>query len=399
MLGALCQGPTRILHGLDSDDVKRSRAAVQALGVSVRQQGEAWVVEGNGLKGLKAPNGPLDMGNSGTTTRLLMGILAGCPFEATLMGDDSLSSRPMRRVTEPLEKMGAAIRGDHGNDRLPLTIRGGSLRGIRHTLSVPSAQVKSALLLAGCFAQGPTTVVEAVPTRDHTERMLTFLGGQVTRRGSEVTVDPGGTLRGKELEVPGDFSSAAFFLVAAAILQGSSVSIQRVGLNPTRTGLLAILQRMGAHVQTAPRPGGAWEPVGEVTVTSAPMRAVTVESSMIPGVIDELPILMVAATQAQGISRLVGVGELRVKETDRIRSMVTGLSSMGARIRSEADTVIVEGPTRLKGQTVDSFGDHRTAMALAVAGLTAEGRTTVEGSEWIRISFPEFEEVLGSIRR
>ena len=273
------------------------------------------------------------------------------------------------------------------------------MKGTRHTLAVPSAQVKSALLLAGLSAEGPTTVVEPVPTRDHTERMLTFLGAKVARRGDEVTVEPAAKMSGREMEVPGDFSSAAFFLVAAAIVPGSHITIRRVGLNPTRTGLLDLLKRMGARVQVIPRPGAAWEPVGDVKVEAAPLKAVTVEPSLIPGIIDELPILMVAASQAEGVSRMEGVGELRVKETDRIRSMVTGLSAMGADIRSEGDTVIVEGPRRLKGAVVDSFADHRTAMALAVAALAAEGTTTVQQSEWVSISFPDFERTLKAIRR
>ena len=273
------------------------------------------------------------------------------------------------------------------------------MKGIRHTPAVPSAQVKSALLLAGLSAEGPTSVVESVPTRDHTERMLTHLGAEVTRRGQEVVVWPGKKLRGREIEVPGDFSSAAFFLVAAAIVPGSSVTVRRVGLNPTRTGLLDLLRRMGAQVQVSLRPGGAVEPVGDVKVEGAPLKAVVVEPALIPNIIDELPILMVAATQAEGISRMEGVGELRVKETDRIRSMVAGLSGMGASIRSEGDSVFVEGPSRLKGAAVDSFGDHRTAMALAVAGLAARGKTTVQGSEWVSISFPDFQEKLRAIRR
>ena len=399
LLGALARGSSRILHCLASDDVERSRRAVEALGVPVRRDGEAWIVEGKGIEAFRAPASALDMGNSGTTTRLLLGILAGCPLEVALTGDASLSSRPMRRVTEPLEKMGAVIRGENGADRLPLTIRGGRLKGIRHTPAVPSAQVKSALLLAGLSAEGPTTVMEPVPTRDHTERMLTYLGAAVARKGQEVTVTPGEKLHGREIEVPGDFSSAAFFLVAAAILPGSGLTVRRVGLNPTRTGLLDLLQRMGARAQVSPRPGSAWEPVGDVQIQGGPLKAVTVEPALIPNLIDELPILMVAATQAEGTSRMEGVGELRVKETDRIRSMVTGLSGMGAAIRSEGDAVIVEGPCRLKGASVDSFTDHRTAMALAVAALAAEGKTTVRGSEWVSISFPDFWETLEAIRR
>ncbi|MDO8730798.1 MAG: 3-phosphoshikimate 1-carboxyvinyltransferase [Candidatus Omnitrophota bacterium] len=405
LLGALAHGSTRVLHCLASDDVERSRRAVETLGVPVRRDGEAWIVEGKGIEAFRKPAAPLDMGNSGTTTRLLMGILAGCPFETTLMGDASLSSRPMRRVTDPLQEMGAVIRiaAGAGGRHLPLTIRGGGLKGIRYTPPVPSAQVKSALLLAGLSAEGPTTVVELVPTRDHTERMLRYMGAKIETAGQGITVEPGGKLRGREIEVPGDFSSAAFFLVAAAIVPGSSVTVRRVGLNPTRTGLLDLLKRMGANIKIASAPSGhrndELEPIGDVTVSYASLKAVVVEPALIPNIIDELPILMVAATQAEGISRMEGVGELRVKETDRIRSMVAGLSGMGASIRSEGDSVFVEGPSRLKGAAVDSFGDHRTAMALAVAGLAARGKTTVQGSEWVSISFPDFEEKLKAIRR
>ncbi len=438
LLAALAHGPSRVLRCLASDDVGRSRRAVEALGVPVRKDGEAWIVEGKGIEAFRAPGEALDMGNSGTTTRLLLGILAGCPLEVTLIGDTSLSRRPMRRVTEPLQKMGAKIeiasdpsgpRNDDA-DHLPLTIRGGRLKGIRHTPAVPSAQVKSALLLAGLAAEGTTTVVEPVPTRDHTERMLRYMGAKIEIAEpvpseardlapagpprNDITIQPGAKLHGREIEVPGDFSSAAFFLVAAAILPGSNLTVRRVGLNPTRAGLLELLKRMGAKISVIARsegdpslrsgqapqsPHDELEPIGDVTVSYAPLKAVTVEPALIPNLIDELPILMVAATQAEGVSRMEGIGELRVKETDRIRSMVAGLSALGAGIRSEGDCVSVEGPRRLKGAAVDSFTDHRTAMALAVAALTAEGKTTLRGSEWVSVSFPDFWETLKAIRR
>lgn len=394
----------RIRNLLRSDDVGRSRKAMEDLSVSIHEEREkapgassqAVVVEGRGPEALRRPSHPLDMGNSGTTTRLLLGILAGRPFEATLIGDASLSKRPMRRVTEPLEKMGARF---EGGDHLPLTVRGGKLTGIRHALPVASAQLKSALLLAGLQAEGPTTVVEPVLTRDHTERMLRFLGARVRTAGTEVTIEPGAPLQAKELDVPGDISSAAFFLVAAAVVPGSAVTARGVGLNPTRTGFLELLRKMGAEVRVSAAPDAGWEPRGDITVTHRPLRAVAVGPSLVPGMIDELPILIVAATQAEGVSRMEGLGELRVKETDRIRSMVEGLSAMGARIRAEGDSVVVEGPSPLRGARVDSFSDHRTAMALAVAGLAAEGETRVEGSEWIGISFPEFAGSLEQLRR
>ena len=396
LLGALCRGTLRITHLLRSDDVGRSRRAVEELGISTREEGEAVLVEGRGPEALRRPSQPLDMGNSGTTTRLLLGILAGCPFEATLIGDESLSKRPMRRVTEPLEKMGAAF---EGGDHLPLTVRGGALRGIRYTLPVASAQVKSAVLLAGLWASGATTVTEPIPTRDHTERMLRFLGARVRTSGTEVTVEPGPRLEARDLDVPGDISSGAFFLVAAAIVPGSTVTIRGVGLNPARTGLLDVLRRMGAIVTVTPAPDAGWEPRGDVTVAHRPLRAVTLRPSEVPGMIDEIPLLMVAASQAEGMSRMEGLAELRVKETDRIQSMVQGLSAMGARIRADGESLFVEGPARLRGCRVRSFSDHRTAMALAVAGLAAQGETSVQGSEWIGISFPEFAENLQRLRR
>ncbi len=368
---------------------------MEELGVPIRDEGGAVLVEGRGPEALRAPSRPLEMGNSGTTARLLLGILAGRPIQATLIGDESLSKRPMRRVTEPLERMGASF---EGADHLPLTVRGGALRGIRYSLPVASAQVKSAVLLAGLSADGPTTVVEPVPTRDHTERMLRHLGARVRTAGTEVTVEPGARLQARELDIPGDISSAAFFLAAAAIVPGSSVTVRGVGLNPARTGFLDILRAMGAQVAVTPAPDSGWEPRGDVTMVHGPLRSVTLEPSAVPGVIDELPILMVAATQAAGVSRMKGLDELRVKETDRIQSMVQGLTAMGARIRAEGDSVFVEGPARLRGARVSSFADHRTAMALAVAGLTAEGETSVEGSEWVGISFPEFAQLLERLR-
>jgi len=312
----------------------------------------------------------------------------------------------MRRVTEPLTKMGAVIQGADGGNRLPLTIRGGQLNGIRYTLPIPSAQVKSALLLAALYAKGPTTIIEPIPTRDHTERMLSCLGADLRKEGVEITVAPGGELKGKEFTVPGDISSAAFFLVAAAIVPGSSVTARSVGLNPTRTGFLDVLRQMGASITVIARPEGpkqsdiqVWEPLGDVTLKHAPLRAIRMDSQVIPRVIDELPILMVAATQARGVTLIQGSGELRVKETDRIVSMVTGLSAMGAKIQARGDEIRIEGPTPLKGSSVSSFNDHRTAMALSIAGLAAQGATTIESSEWIDISFPSFVESLDALRR
>ncbi len=405
LVGAIAEGTTRIRHLLDAADVRTTARALATLGIPIRWEKEAVTVEGKGLRGFQPPVRPLDMGNSGTTTRLLLGILAGRPFEATLVGDDSLSKRPMARVTKPLSEMGASF-DPPAAEHLPLRIRGGKLRGIFHPLIIPSAQVKSAILLAGLFAQGKTTLAEPTPTRDHTERLLRFFGARITvhpnaqGEGSSVTVEPGAALKSCDLEILGDISSAAFFLTAAAILPGSLIAAKGVGLNPTRTGFLDLLERMGAQVRRVQTAGEDWEPVGEVTVSyRGPLKGVTVEPDEISSLIDELPILMVAATQARGRTLIKGAGELRVKETDRIHSMGEGLVGMGAKVRDVGSQMVIEGPTPLKGATVSSFGDHRTAMALAIAGLVAQGPTTIQGSEWIDISFPEFPRILESIRR
>jgi len=394
LTGAIASGTTQIHALLKSQDVATTRLAVEALGVKVKAKGQALLVEGKGA--LKAPSAPLEMGNSGTTARLLLGILAGQSFSATLTGDDSLSKRPMRRVTEPLQQMGAKFKGQ---EHLPLTIQGGKLSGVRYALPVASAQVKSALLYAGLFAEGPTTVVEPVSTRDHTERILRSFGAELSRAGTEVTIQPKDKLQGRSLTVPSDFSSAAFFLVAASIVKGSSLTLPSVGLNPSRSGLLELLQRMGAAISAKVTAGQDWEPMGEIHVQTASLKGISIEPEEVPGVVDELPVLMVAATQAEGTTRIEGAGELRVKETDRIKSMVTGLSALGANIRAETDAVIIEGPTPLKGAQVDSLGDHRTAMALAVAGLVAQGATTIKQTQWIEISFPGFAQVLLSVVR
>lgn len=357
------------------------------------------------------------MGNSGTTARLLLGLLAGLPIEATLEGDASLSQRPMRRVIEPLRRMGAKIAsastgsGNGAEDHLPITVRGGNLNSIAYTLPVASAQVKSALLYAGLNARGRTEVTEPVSTRDHTERILRYFGAEIETAGGIITLEPG-RLEGRQVRVPGDISSAAFFLAAAAVMPGARVTVRQVGLNPTRTGFLKILQEMGAKIEIARvqeesptrygGPGGTpcrpeWEPVGEVTVAAAPLKGVRVPADRIAGVIDELPVLMAVATQAEGITRIEGAGELRVKETDRISSMTTGLTALGGRVRVEDETVEVEGPTPLRGARLESAGDHRTAMALTVAALRAEGPSVLSGAEWVGISFPGFFEILSAL--
>ncbi|PIQ81982.1 MAG: 3-phosphoshikimate 1-carboxyvinyltransferase [Candidatus Omnitrophica bacterium CG11_big_fil_rev_8_21_14_0_20_64_10] len=391
LIGAAAHGTTRITGCLMAQDVLSSIGAVRALGVPVEVAGTTVIVNGRGIESWKEPKQPLDLGNSGTTTRLLMGLLSGSGVSAELTGDDSLRSRPMGRVVEPLTRMGAKITG---GERLPLRISGRQLKGIRYELPVSSAQVKSALLLAGLGAQGVTTVVEPVPTRDHTERMLKAFGAELTVSGREILLTPGRKLIGRPVSVPGDISSAAFFVAGALLVKGSDLTIRNVGLNPGRTGLLTVLKAMGGAIEVQPEAEQGGEPVGTVRIRGSALRGTRVTAEAIPSLIDELPVLMAAATQAEGVTLLEGVGELRVKETDRVHSMVTGLTGMGAKVRADGENLIIEGSTPLTGAAVDSFGDHRTVMALAIAGLIATGPTRIHGAEAVAISFPQFPDLL-----
>lgn len=403
LLCALADGETHLGPWPSSEDCQCTLEVIQALGVPVQRVGPTVRISGRGLQGLQHPPGELSCGESGTTLRLCAGVLAGQPFRSVLSAGASLRRRPMRRIVEPLTQMGARVQGvirEGLNDVYPpLTIEGcRPLRSITYRLPVASAQVKSAVLLAGLFAEGRTAVIELAPTRDHTERLLSTLGALVRREGAQVAVEGVPALRSPgRLTLPGDFSSGAFFLVAAACVADSRVELREVGLNPTRTRLLSVLQRMGASVRTTVLED-RWEPRGTVVVEASALHATSVEPQEVPGLIDELPVLMVAACCAAGTTVLQGLGELRVKETDRIQSMVTGLKRMGAAIEvTEAHTLCITGGTRLRGASVDGAGDHRTAMALAVAGLVAEGATRIAGAECIEKSFGEFFEVLGTL--
>lgn len=404
LASAIAEGATRIEPWPSADDCQRTLKLVQALGAKAQQEGEALIIEGC-ARHFHPPSGILDCHESGTTLRLAAGLLAGQSFVSVLSASPSLVKRPMQRITEPLSLMGAVIKGKTGAAAgevyPPLTIEGRRpLRAIRYALPVASAQVKSAILLAGLFADGPTEIVEGQPTRDHTERIFQAFGHPVTKQGSTITIEPGKLVSPGKLILPGDISSAAFFLVAASIVPGSRISLSSVSLNPTRTGLLPLLKRMGASIAIDPDADQAWEARGTVTVKSAPLSAITVEPSETPGVIDELPILMVAAAVARGVSVFRGVGELRVKETDRVQSMVEGLGRMGVPIRMPAEDVLeIIGGNPLKGAAVESAGDHRTAMSLAIAALAAQGSTTIAGAESVTKSFPEFFRFLGTIAR
>jgi 3-phosphoshikimate 1-carboxyvinyltransferase len=397
MLGAISEGETTVRGFGRSGDTESTIAAVRGLGVEVQEDDvDQLRIEGTGLRGLREPDGPIDCGNSGTTLRLLAGILAGLNGRFELSGDDSLSRRPVDRIAEPLAQMGAHVESNDG--RPPLVVEGGDLHGIRYELPVASAQVKSCVLLAGLYAHGRTTVVEPLPTRDHTELMLTAAGVSVTRRQRRISVGPAERLRLSEIVVPGDFSAAAPFVVAATLLPGSELTIHDVGLNPRRTGLLDVLARMGARITTFHRHRSRGERVGDLEVGSAELVATTVGPEEVPLLVDELPLFALAAACARGDSRLEGARELRVKETDRIETVTAVLRALGVRISATEDGFTVRGvPARLRGGRMSSHGDHRIAMLGAVAGLVSRDGVELGDAEAVAVSFPGFFELLDSV--
>jgi 3-phosphoshikimate 1-carboxyvinyltransferase len=397
MVGAIGDGETRIGGFGRSADTEATIAAVRALGVTVVEDDvDSLRVEGAGMRGLRTPAGPIDCGNSGTTLRLLAGILAGQEGRFEVTGDDSLRRRPVDRIAEPLALMGAQV--ETANGRPPLTLEGGELRGIRYELPVASAQVKSCLLHAGLYAQGRTIVVEPLPTRDHTEIMLAAAGVQLSRRPGRVSLGPVERLRLGEVEVPGDFSAAAPFIVAATLLAGSELTIHDLGLNRRRTGLLDALDRMGARITIFHRRRAGGEPIGDLEVHSAELVATTVRPEEVPLLVDELPLFALAAACARGESVVEGARELRVKETDRIETVTTSLRALGVRIAESDDGFRVRGvPTRPKGGGMRSDGDHRIAMLGAVAGLISRQGAEIEDAEAVAVSFPGFFELLESV--
>jgi 3-phosphoshikimate 1-carboxyvinyltransferase len=400
LIGALGEGETRVRGFGRSGDTESTAHALRALGVEIEDVGEdEVVVHGIGLRGLRAPAEPIDAGNAGTLLRLLTGALAGQRGTFHVTGDDSLRTRPMDRVAEPLTRMGARITTTNG--RAPLTVEGSdALRGIEYTLPVASAQVKSALLLAGLNAEGTTTVIEPAPTRDHTELMLGAAGATVRTRPGSVSLDPAARLRLDEVLVPGDFSAAAPFVVAATLLTGSELTIHDLGLNPRRTGLLDVLERMGARISVFNRrkAGGEW--IGDVEVHAAELVGTEIGASEVPLLVDELPLFALAAAMARGESRVRGAGELRVKETDRIETVTNALRALGVRIRATDDGFSVRGvPARPRGGRMSSGGDHRIAMLGAVAGLVSREGVAVGDADAVAISFPGFFDLLNSVSR
>ena len=396
LFGAIAEGTTRITGLLPAEDPLSTAACLRAMGVTISaiEAGQPVTVEGVGLDGLREPDDVLDCGNSGTTMRLMLGLLAGrAGRHFVLTGDGSLRRRPMQRVGGPLAQMGARISGRSGGNLAPLAIQGQQLQGATIRTPVASAQVKSALVLAALTASGPTTVIEPVQSRDHSERMLRAFGAQLSVGGpglTEVQVTPGSSLRGQEVIVPGDISSAAFWLVAGAITPGADLTVQNVGLNPSRTGVLDVLEQMGARIELLNGREVAGEPVGDLRVTHGPLKAFTIDAALIPRLVDEIPVLAVAACYAEGVSRVTGAEELRVKETDRLAVMARQLGAMGARIEEFADGLSIEGGGPLHGAEVDSETDHRVAMSLAVAAQVAQGPTQLHRPEAAAVSYPGF---------
>jgi len=414
MLAALADGTSVVEGFLTSEDCLNTLTAVSALGARVKREGtDVHIVGTNGR--FHAPSGVLDMGNSGTGARLLTGLLAAHPFTSEITGDASLRSRPMRRIKEPLELMGARIELLGPNGCAPLRVHGGRLRGIEYRLPVASAQVKSCVLLAGLLAEGTTTVLEPVETRDHTERLLKAMGVPVRCDGLRISVEGCGgeglRLPGSRWVVPGDFSSAAFWIVAAAVRAGSEVVVEGVGLNPRRTGLLGILRRMGAEIAVQESPGGddagrtasgpaAWEPVGKISVSGRRLRGTEIFGAEIANVIDELPIAAVAGALADGQTVIRDASELRVKESDRIAAMAACLRAFGVRVEEHPDGLTVYGGARIRGGgTIDSRGDHRIAMAAAVLAKFADGPTRINGVACIATSYPSFWEHLEKLEQ
>jgi 3-phosphoshikimate 1-carboxyvinyltransferase len=397
MVGAVGEGETTVRGFGRSADTEATIAAVGALGVAVDEEDVDTIrVHGVGLGGLREPPGPIDCGNSGTTLRLLAGLLAGQQGRFELTGDDSLRRRPVDRIAEPLTQMGARVETAGGKP--PLVLEGGELEGIRYELPVASAQVKSCVLHAGLYASGRTTVIEPLATRDHTEIMLAAAGAPVTRRPGQVSVGPTERLRLGELDVPGDFSAAAPFVVAATLLPGSELTIHDVGLNSRRTGLLGVLERMGARITAFHRRRSGGEPVGDLVVQSAELVATTVKAEEVPLMVDELPLFALAAACARGESRVEGARELRVKETDRIETVTTSLRALGIRIQKRDDGFGVRGvPSRPKGGGMSSHGDHRIAMLGAIAGLVSREGVELKEPEAVAVSFPGFFELLDSV--
>ena len=399
LLGGMAHGETHVSNFLLGQDCLSTLRCLKQLGVHWERQGtEVWI-RGEGMEAWQEPSDVLDAGNSGTTSRLMLGALAGSPFAVTLTGDASLRSRPMRRVTDPLKQMGAQIMGRQGGDFVPLTMSGGHLQGQVFRTTVASAQVKSAIILAGLRASGETRVEEPALSRDHTERMLRGFGVEVQSEGTVAKVHGGGYLTGQEVSVPGDISSAAFFLVLGSLVGRGEMILPNVGVNPTRTGILDVLKAMGADIELLNAAEICGEPRATLRVRPARLKGIEIGGEMIPRLIDEIPILALAASLAEGETVIRDAAELRVKETDRIRTVAEGLNALGAKVEELPDGLRIQGQTSLRGGQASSLGDHRLAMAWAIAGFVSKEGVSVENMEAADVSYPHFLSVIKKVVR
>lgn len=398
MFGSLAEGTTEITHFLKGADCLSTIACFRQMGISIEEKKGCILVHGKGLHGLSAPSSMLDTGNSGTTTRLISGILSGQPFESVLNGDASIQKRPMGRIITPLSQMGANITSLKGNGCAPLKIAPASLKGIHYQSPVASAQVKSAILLAGLYADGITSVTEPALSRNHTELMLSAFGAKVSSEGTTASICSAPRLVGQKIEVPGDISSAAYFIAAALMVPGSEVLIQNVGINPTRDGILRVCREMGADITLLNQKEGSGEPSCDLLVKYSELKPTSIGGDLIPTLIDEIPILAILAAHAEGITIIKDAQELKVKESNRIDTVVNALKAMGADVYATEDGMVIHGGKPLHGAVIDSFLDHRIAMSFAVAALCASGETTILGRECVDISYPDFYKDLASLQ-
>ena len=398
MFGSLAKGTTEVTNFLQGADCLSTIACFRQMGIEIENTPERILIRGKGLRGLSRPEGILDVGNSGTTTRLMSGILAGQSFDCTVNGDESIQKRPMKRIMKPLSMMGAQITSLSGNDCAPLRIQGQPLKAIHYDSPVASAQVKSCVLLAGLYADGITSVTEPVLSRNHSELMLNYFGAQVTSRGTTASIRPDPVLEGRFVNVPGDISSAAYFIAAGLLIPGSEILIRNVGVNPTRDGILRVCQAMGADIARLNETSESGEPTADLLVKYSTLHGTTVEGEIIPTLIDELPMIAVMAAFAEGTTVIRDAAELKVKESDRIAVMVENLSRMGVDIEGTEDGMIIHGGKPVHGAEIDCHLDHRIAMSFAVAALAAEGETKIKDADCVRISYPEFYRDLFSLQ-
>lgn len=399
MLGSLSRGDTEITHFLEGADCLSTIDCFRRLGISIEADPERILVHGKGLHGLSAPDSVLDCGNSGTTVRLLSGILAGQTFSSRITGDASIRKRPMGRIIRPLRAMGASVESLESNDCAPLDIEGRPLRGIHYDSPVASAQVKSCVLLAGLYGDGVTSVTEPSLSRNHTELMLRYFGGKVETSGATASVLPEPDLRGGSVAVPGDISSAAYFLAAGLLIPGSEILLKHVGVNPTRDGILRVIRAMGGKAELLNKTVSGGEPAADLLIRNSALHGTTIEGALIPTLIDELPVIAVLASFAEGTTVIRDAGELRVKESDRLAILVESLSAMGADVTGTEDGMIIRGGRPLHGAVIDSCLDHRIAMSFTIAALAAEGETEIRNAECVNISYPDFYRDLDSLRQ